>query len=61
MKLLVSVAGSQPWTIGQREPRECWTLDDISEKLRDIDFAILMTDTETGGRSITCDVSCAHS
>jgi hypothetical protein len=36
-------------------------LDDISEKLRDIDFAILMTDTETGGRSITCDVSCAHS
>ena len=25
-----------------------WTLEDISEKLRDIDFAMLMTHTETG-------------
>jgi general stress protein 26 len=25
-----------------------WTLDDISEKLRDIDFAILLTHTESG-------------
>lgn len=25
-----------------------WTLDDISEKLRDIDFAMLLTHTESG-------------
>jgi general stress protein 26 len=25
-----------------------WTLDDISEKLREIDFAMLMTHAETG-------------
>ena len=31
-----------------REPVSEWTLDDISEKLRDIDFAMLLTRTETG-------------
>jgi general stress protein 26 len=46
MKLLLSVSGSQQ-SVRERPVSE-WTLDDISEKLRDIDFAMLLTHTESG-------------
>ena len=48
MKLLFSIAGSNPDNIIRERSVSDWTLDDISEKLRDIDFAILLTHTETG-------------